>query len=205
MITNLLMAFSGYFIAFGLVALTTLVALALMGTPGRLVMTRMSQRVVLWVGILMLCLGVFFSGADWKDQKYKALQATATQNEKVAKAKIDELNLMLAKKKQEYDKEVQVITKTQVVTKYITKKSDDACVVPVGFVRIHDSGVAATPIAPSNEDLGANSGLKLSEVGEVVRGNYLEYNVLANSHRLLQDWVKESKRIHDAAQKDTHK
>lgn len=205
MITNFLMAFSGYFIAFGLVALTTLAALALMGAPGRLVMTRMSQRVVLWVGILMLCLGVFFSGADWKDQKYKALQATATQNEKVAKAKIDELNLMLAKKKQEHDKEVQVITKTQVVTKYITKKSDAACVVPVGFVRIHDSGVAATPIAPSNENLDANSGLKLSEVGEVVRGNYLEYNVLANSHRLLQDWVKESKRIHDAAQKDTYK
>lgn len=205
MITNFLMAFSGYFIAFGLVALTALAALALMGAPGRLVMTRMSQRVVLWVGILMLCLGVFFSGADWKDQKYKALQATATQNEKVAKAKIDELNLSLAKKKQEHDKEVQVITKTQVVTKYITKKSDAACVVPVGFVRIHDSGVAATPIAPSNENLDANSGLKLSEVGEVVRGNYLEYNVLANSHRLLQDWVKESKRIHDAAQKDTHK
>lgn len=205
MITNFLMAFSGYFIAFGLVALTTLAALALMGAAGRLVMTRMSQRVVLWVGILMLCLGFFFSGADWKDQKYKALQATATQNEKVAKAKIDELNLMLAKKKQEHDKEVQVITKTQVVTKYITKKSDAACVVPAGFVRIHDSGVAATPIAPSNENLDANSGLKLSEVGEVVRGNYLEYNVLANSHRLLQDWVKESKRIHDAAQRDTHK
>lgn len=71
--------------------------------------------------------------------------------------------------------EIRTITQTLIkeVPVYVTAESDLACVVPVGFVRLHDAAAhgAAVPAAPGGP-VEADSGVALSAVAETIAGNY---------------------------------
>lgn len=70
-----------------------------------------------------------------------------------------------------------VVTKTLIreVIKYVPASADAQCVVPVGFVRLHDqaaAGLLPDPASAAGEPADAPSGVALSAVGATVAENY---------------------------------
>ncbi|BAQ72944.1 signal peptide protein [Pseudomonas sp. Os17] len=87
-------------------------------------------------------------------------------------------------------------TITKEVPIYVSKAADNACVVPGGFVRVHDAGAANLPVAPGPgvaDD--AASGLALSTVAASVVDNYSQCHANAEQLRALQQWVRESQSL----------
>ena len=84
---------------------------------------------------------------------------------------------------------------------YITKESDDKCVIPNSFVMLHDSaskGEVPDSTRPVDETA---SSTKLSTVGETVFANYTTYYQVAQQLRSLQDWVKTQEGIFNRGDK----
>lgn len=90
----------------------------------------------------------------------------------------------------EYVDRVQVIEKrgatiVKEVKVYVSDKSNAACTVPVGFVRVHDASAnnlpAPEPAGPPDETA---AGIELSTVAETVSANYTD--CLANAEQLRQ-------------------
>jgi hypothetical protein len=127
---------------------------------------------------------------------------------KVADAKIE----MAKKDAQSADATTKVITKyvTKVevvkekgdaiikeVPKYITKDADNQCVIPNGFVLLHDSASRnEVPDSTRSVDAGA-SDVKLSGVATTVAENYTTYYKVTEQLKALQEWVKEQQRIYN--------
>ena len=69
------------------------------------------------------------------------------------------------------------------VPRYVPVQADAACVVPRGFVRLHDAAAAgAVPDSDPGDADAAPSGVALSAVASTVAGNYTDS--LANSEQL---------------------
>ncbi|HDR9511835.1 hypothetical protein C5615_36430 [Burkholderia cepacia] len=74
---------------------------------------------------------------------------------------------------------------------YVDREADRACVVPVGFVRVHDGAVANVPVGdPGNAD-AAPSGVALSAVATTVAGNYTTCHENAEQLIALQARVRD--------------
>lgn len=91
----------------------------------------------------------------------KASDASTKVGEKVEEAKV----------------EVRTITQTltREVVRYVPAAADAQCVVPVGFVRLHNAaatGVLSNPADPAGQSADAASGVALSAVGATVVYNY---------------------------------
>lgn len=125
-------------------------------------------------------------------------------------AKVAQLNLDIAKKDV---KAAQVTTeivtkyiiKTQIVKEkgdviikeipvYITKDDDARCIVPNGFVLLHDSASRnEVPVTAGRVNESA-SDVKISEVAGTVIANYTTYYQIAEQLKALQDWVREQQK-----------
>lgn len=79
---------------------------------------------------------------------------------------------------------------------YVSKAADAACVVPAGFVRVHDASAANVPVSggPLGTDDGP-SGIALSTVAGTVADNYTICRANAEQLKALQKWVRESHAI----------
>ncbi len=93
------------------------------------------------------------------------------------------------------DRVVEVQGKTKTIVKevpvYVSKESDNACVVPDGFVRVHDAAAAGDlPEAPSDSD-AAPSGVALSTVAATVAENYGTCTETRETLTALQSWATE--------------
>ena len=83
------------------------------------------------------------------------------------------------------------------VPKFISKDADAQCVVPNGFVLLHDSASRnEVPDSTRGVDEGASK-VKLSGVAETVTTNYTTYHQVVEQLKSLQDWVKEQQRIYN--------
>lgn len=74
---------------------------------------------------------------------------------------------------------------------YVTPKADAACVVPRGFVRVHDGAARNQPPGAPEATDDAAAGIALSTVAEVTADNYRTYHEVAEQLRALQQWVAE--------------
>ena len=127
-------------------------------------------------------------------------------------AKVAQLNLDIVKKDLEFTQATskivtKYIIKTQVIKEtgnaiikeipvYITKTDDVKCVVPNGFVLLHDSASRnEVPVAPGRINESA-SDVKISEVAGTVITNYTTYYQIAEQLKSLQDWVREQQKIY---------
>ncbi len=82
---------------------------------------------------------------------------------------------------------------------YVTNASDARCVVPVGFVRIHDAaagGVPPGPETPGQPD-DAPSGVALSAVASTVADNYGAAVENAQQLTALQAWIEAVSKVGD--------
>lgn len=95
-----------------------------------------------------------------------------------------------------YVDRVQVITKqgatiTREVPVYVTPQADAACIVPTGFVRVHDSAAAAQPMpGPAGAADARPSGVALSTVAGTVADNYTTCHATAAQLIALQAWAR---------------
>lgn len=134
-------------------------------------------------------------------------------NQERWEAKVSEAKLEMAKKDV-----ASADTTTRVVTKYVTKvevikengnaiikeipkyidaNADGQCVIPNGFVLLHDSASRnEIPDSTNGVDGGASS-VKLSGVAETVSINYTTYYKVAEQLKSLQDWVKQQQTIYN--------
>ena len=85
---------------------------------------------------------------------------------------------------------------------YVSKASDAACIVPVGFERLHDSAAANVPPVPdpAGRSNDAPSGISLSTVAETVADNYEAGHLNAEQLKALQEWAREVHAIATANQ-----
>lgn len=96
----------------------------------------------------------------------------------------------------EYVDRVRVIReKGQTIVKevpvYVTPKADAACVVPRGFVRVHDGAARNQPPGAPEAIDDAPAGIALSTVAEITADNYRTYHEVAEQLKALQQWVAE--------------
>ena len=102
-------------------------------------------------------------------------------------------------------KKVKVITKE--VTRYVSTQADANCVIPTGFVRLHN--IAASNTHPSSEasgvasgglsDVDSPSGTSISSVATTVRDNYASCQDSMSRLRAWQEWYPKAKDAWDKA------
>lgn len=81
-------------------------------------------------------------------------------------------------------------TITKEVPVYVTAEADALCVVPVGFVRLHDAAAENRDPEPAGNPDAAAEGVELSTVTETVTGNYAICHETAEQVIALQDYVR---------------
>lgn len=144
------------------------------------------------VGAIMLCLASFGAG-----HHYAVLQ----EDKAIAKAEAQAILDTQAQDKITHDADVaqalaqqKIVTQTKTIIQkvpvYVSKKAVDACVVPIGFIRLHNAaasdGTVPDAAGISND---APAGIGLDTVAASVAGNYGTYHYVAAQLRALQAWV----------------
>ena len=155
------------------------------------------KTIVQVLSIAVVSFSLYMEGAISNQQEWEA---------KVAQVKLD----MAVKETAAAETTVKVVTKyvnkIQVVKEagdviykeipiYITKNDDSKCVVPNGFVLLHDSASRnEIPNATRSVDAGASE-VKISDVAGTVTENYTTYHQVSEQLKALQSWVKEQQLI----------
>lgn len=152
-----------------------------------------TYRLPIQVGaIVLLVFGVFMEGGVSNQERWEA---------KVAEAKLE----MAKKEAESAEASVKVVTKyidrvtvvkengdaiIREVPKFISAKSDSMCVVPNGFVLLHDSASRnEIPDASGSVNEGASE-VKLSGIATTVAENYTTYYQVSEQLKALQEWVR---------------
>lgn len=143
--------------------------------------------------ILLLVLGSWSLGSSTEKDKY-------TLELEKQKTYIAELENNASKKTievvTEYVEKVKVVKEKgdiiyEKVPVYITKEDDARCIIPNGFVVLHDSAVQnAVPETPRSIN-EKPSGVELSEATKTIIVNYNKYHEVVEQLVALQKWVKE--------------
>lgn len=99
----------------------------------------------------------------------------------------------------QYIDRVQVVrergaTIVQKVPVYVTPSADAACVVPDGFVRLHDAAATSTLPGPAGAADAQPSGIALSTIGSTVADNYAVCHATTEQLIALQAWVRANTR-----------
>lgn len=78
------------------------------------------------------------------------------------------------------------------VTRYVPAQADAACLVPLGFVRLHDAAAAGTVPNPGAGDAdAAPSGVALSAVAGTITGNYTDSHANREQLSTLQQALRD--------------
>jgi hypothetical protein len=135
-------------------------------------------------------------------------------NEEKWRFKVKELETAIAKKELESEKiTTEVVTKyidrikivegktREIIKKvpvYITKGSDDKCVINNGFVSVFNASANQTDIPITSNDINEGaSDVKLSEVATVVSQNNGTYYQVADQLKSLQGWIMKQKDLNN--------
>lgn len=155
-------------------------------------------QLVVGLGVLV---GIFsfgwFSGADhvqkkWDKEHSQMAAAVAAQAQYQAEATVVEVVKYVDRVKVVQGKTRTIIKE---VPKYVTVQADADCVVPAGFVRMHDYAAAGrVPEGPRDSD-AAPAGIALSAVAETVAENYGACHENAEQVIAWQQWYKAMSRM----------
>jgi len=157
-----------------------------------------NKTIVQVVSVIVLAFSLYMEGG---------ISNQAAWESKVAQVKLDMAKKEVASAEvttkivTKYVKQIQTVKETgDVIIKqipiYITKNDDSMCVIPNGFVLLHDS---ASRNEVPDSTRGTNAGtsdVKISEIAGTVTENYTTYYQLAEQLKALQDWIKEQQRIY---------
>ncbi|HRC95272.1 MAG TPA: hypothetical protein PK317_00585 [Coprothermobacter proteolyticus] len=146
------------------------------------------------IGAVLFVIAVFFSGVHYANLQHDRddLQELNQKLKEVAelKAKVNDVEsayLHVASQLGTNNKET-----IRYVTKVITKEADAKCVIPSGFIRLHDNSVRGLVTSPELTD-GNATDVKLSEVGTTVADNYFICNKEIEKLIKLQEVIRAHK------------
>jgi hypothetical protein len=157
-------------------------------------------------GVVALLFGIHHAGfsAGVKHERKAEEKAYAAALDRVAKREkaADQIAADARSALSDRQVQIQTVTRTLIekVPTYVTAKADAGCVLPVGFVRLHDAAASGSPAGLSGTSSGsidAPSGLALSAVAETVSVNYgeaLQWRAEAQGWR---DWYVREKALWD--------
>jgi len=81
---------------------------------------------------------------------------------------------------------------------YVSAQADAACLVPRGFVRLHDAAAQGVVPEPAGNSDAAPAGVALSAVAGTVAENYTACRENAEQLIALQSWILDVKKAADA-------
>lgn len=153
-----------------------------------------------------ICLSAVSGLAGWKlrDADYQRhlkadAQAALTVSERARQTEgtNEETATDVGRQVEEAKTEIQIVTRTLIkeVPIHVTREADAHCVVPLGFVRLHDAAATGGP-APSyasGESPDQASGTDLSTVAGTVADNYGYARELEAQVTGWQDWYERVK------------
>lgn len=140
-----------------------------------------------------LAAGGFFEGVHYETLKVEAAASAAKDTVLAQTVKSDAIANQVASADILAQQQLQLVTNTIVkeVPVYVTKIADRKCVIPRGFVRLHDAAATGVPPvpdpAPGADDQPA--GTDLAAVGTTVATNYGKYAALRQQFLDLKTWV----------------
>lgn len=104
-------------------------------------------------------------------------------------------------------KKAQSTVQIREVIKYVPVEADRSCIVPNGFVLLHDWSTAPEDGAPPSpgSDVGEASGITLSQVAATVAANNAECHARGGVIEAWQTWYAESQRLIDKHNKELEK
>ena len=85
---------------------------------------------------------------------------------------------------------------------YVPAQADAACVVPRGFVRLHDAAAQGVVPEPTGNSDAAPAGVALSAVAGTVAENYTACRANAEQLSALQSWILQMKESADAGRRE---
>jgi hypothetical protein len=160
--------------------------------------------ILVMLGILAVSCGASF----YEGHHYATLQQAAAvvkQDEAVIKQDVvvSAITADIGEKVQVKQLDQSTLTRViiQKVPIYVTRKADSACVIPVGFVRLHNAAAVGASVSrpagsPDGGTAASNdiaSSARLSDVGQTVTVNYGQYFQVLEQLHGLQDWIRQQK------------
>jgi hypothetical protein len=164
----------------------------------------MLKHLIGWRGYALAVALAYLAGCGttWKVRDWMAaeaaLKAAHSQTKAVVKvvARVEKQGAVtqeISLKAAETKTRIQTVTRilVQEVPVYVSSAADDRCVVPTGFVRIHDAAAAGSAVSdPAGQPNDTPSGVDLSAVAATVTNNYGAAHENAAQLTALQDWVR---------------
>lgn len=128
------------------------------------------------------------------------VQVAQAKAEKAAAELKTAQGIVTVKTVTEYVDRVQIVrekgeTIVKEVKVYVTPEADAACVVPVGFVRVHDAAASGEPAVPAGDPDAPAEGIALSTVAETIAENYTIAHENAEQLTALQKWAADMERL----------
>lgn len=161
--------------------------------------------VALAAAVLALLAGVHHHGVTKGAAREKAAQAARMDRARkdVARREARAVQITDAARAGLDRERVRIQTRTvtliREVPTYVSPAADDRCIVPVGFVRLHDAAASASELpAAAGGPLDAPSGVDLSAVASVVTQNYGTAYQWRAEAMTWRRWYAEQKAAWDA-------
>jgi hypothetical protein len=147
---------------------------------------------MIYARLLAAAAAVLFAGwfgHHYASIKYEARDAARLRDIAELQARRAEKTIEVVTKYVDRVREVKVQGDSVIreVPIYVSQAADAQCVIPAGFVRIHDA--AAGLPGPAGDAYAAPSGIALSTVAETIAVNYADCRANAEQLRALQDWA----------------
>lgn len=131
--------------------------------------------------------------ADIKVQDARLAAAAVTRNAQIAAASAEaNASIVATLTASLVQAKANTRTLTQEIPVYVTAKADAACIVPNGFVELHDAAAGGSPLAGVPSAAGgpvdAPSGIALSRVADTVTVNYGSWWALYDEVKAWRAW-----------------
>lgn len=155
------------------------------------------KSIVVPIGALMLVFGAYTEGGIARDKSWAlrvaAAEAAVAKKEAVSAQVTTRVVTKYINNTRVVREKGDVIIKE--VPKYVTVADDARCVVPIGFVRVHDGASSnSVPTASRGADEGTPE-VKISAVAATVVDNYTTYYEVAEQLKSLQAWIKQQQSL----------
>ena len=151
------------------------------------------------LSIVLLCFSSFLFGVLDEKERYAEQEEEHIAYIKELESKASQVTVKVVT---EYKDRVKIIkekgdTIYEQVPIFISEQSDNKCILPNGFVSMHNAAVQNIIPDPAAGTHDEPSGIKLSDATKTITLNYQQYHVLVEQLSSLQKWVKEMQALYN--------
>ncbi|MFD3263235.1 hypothetical protein [Phenylobacterium ferrooxidans] len=138
---------------------------------------------------------------EQKKAQGKAVAAAIKKERAAAK-----ISAEAGRKAEDHQVEIRNVTRTIIreVPRYVSVEADARCVLPVGFLRVHDAATLGAPVSETLDPAGrpddAAAGVDCSAAAAVIAENYGAYRSVSQQLIDLQDLVSDQVRLGEGAE-----